>query len=186
MFSLQTFLKSLTAVKANCHPKRSKLFICFWSARFAHISFFSTFRHISRSETAHLPPEIILNVWKFLQRIFCWANANQVGNSSKLRMFGSKTCHVCTQLKHVFPHVYTLSLQPTVSTKLEKLPYFARIKTGPLRPLYCPDRQKRPLTLLKRQLSSFERDLLETTFCSANVECQSSLWTDAPPSEGGR
>ena len=46
-------------------------------------------------------------------------------------------------------------MQPTVSTKLEKLPYFARIKTGPLRPLYCPDRQKHPLTLLKRQLSSF-------------------------------
>ena len=46
-------------------------------------------------------------------------------------------------------------MQPKVSTKLEKLPYFARIKTGFLRPLYCPDRQKHPLTLLKRQLSSF-------------------------------
>ena len=27
----------------------------------------------------------------------------------KLRIFGGKTCHVCTQLEHVFfPHVYTL------------------------------------------------------------------------------
>ena len=52
---------SLTAVKANCRAK-GKLFICFWSASSPQISFFSTFRHISRSETAHLPPEIILNV----------------------------------------------------------------------------------------------------------------------------
>ena len=37
---------SLTAVKANCHAK-GKLFICFWSARSAHISFFPTFTHIS-------------------------------------------------------------------------------------------------------------------------------------------
>ena len=54
-------LKFRTAVKANCHAKGT-LFICFWSASSAHISFFSTFRHISRSETAHLPPKIILNV----------------------------------------------------------------------------------------------------------------------------
>ena len=52
---------SLIAVKANCRPK-GKSFICFWSACFSHISFFSTFSHISRSETAHLPSEIILNV----------------------------------------------------------------------------------------------------------------------------
>ena len=51
----------LTAVKANCRAK-GKLFICFWSALSAHISFFSTFRRISRSETAHLPSESILNV----------------------------------------------------------------------------------------------------------------------------
>ena len=50
-----------TAVKAKCRAK-GKLFICFSSALSAHISFFSTFRHISRSETAHLPPESILNV----------------------------------------------------------------------------------------------------------------------------
>ena len=66
---------SLTAVKANCCAK-CKLFVCFWSGHFAHISFFLTFRHTSRSETAHLPPEIILNVQKFLQRIFCWAKTN--------------------------------------------------------------------------------------------------------------
>ena len=53
---------SLTAVKAHCRAK-GELFICFWSASCAHISFFfSTISHISRSETAHLPPEIILNV----------------------------------------------------------------------------------------------------------------------------
>ena len=52
---------SLTAVKANCCAK-GNLFMCFWSAHSALISFFSTFRHISYSETAHLPPEIILNV----------------------------------------------------------------------------------------------------------------------------
>ena len=44
---------SLTAVKANCRAK-CKLFVCFWSAHFAHILFFLTFRHISRSETCTL------------------------------------------------------------------------------------------------------------------------------------
>ena len=44
---------SLTAIKANC-PSKGKLFICFWSMCSAQISFFLTFRHISRSETAHL------------------------------------------------------------------------------------------------------------------------------------
>jgi len=34
----------------------------FWSACSAHILFLSRFKHISRSETAHLPPEIILTV----------------------------------------------------------------------------------------------------------------------------
>ena len=52
---------SLTAVKANWHAN-GKLYVCFWSARCAHLSFLSTFSHISRLETAHLPPEIILNV----------------------------------------------------------------------------------------------------------------------------
>ena len=52
---------SLTAVKANCRAK-GKLFVCFWSARSAHNSFFSTFMHISLLKKAHLPPEIILNV----------------------------------------------------------------------------------------------------------------------------
>ena len=33
-----------------------------WSARFAHISFFSTIMRSFHSETAHLPREIILNV----------------------------------------------------------------------------------------------------------------------------
>ena len=51
---------SLTGVKTNCHAK-GKLFICFWSARSSQISFFTTFSHISRSETAHLPRKIILN-----------------------------------------------------------------------------------------------------------------------------
>ena len=69
---------SLTAVKANCRAK-ANLFIRFWSARFAYISFFSNFRYISRPETAHLPPEINLNVLKFLPRIVCWAKRNQVG-----------------------------------------------------------------------------------------------------------
>ena len=44
---------SLTAIKANCRSK-GKLFICFWSMCSAQISFLLTFRHISRSETAHL------------------------------------------------------------------------------------------------------------------------------------
>ena len=79
---------SLTAVKANCHAK-GELFICVWSASSAHISFFSTFRHISSSETAHLPPEIILNV---LQRIFWWAKTNQVDNTRLLQ-----TSHVWRQ-----------------------------------------------------------------------------------------
>ena len=55
----------LTAVKANCRAK-------------------GTFRHISRSETTHLTPEIILNVKKFLQRRFGWAKTNQVDNSHLL------------------------------------------------------------------------------------------------------
>ena len=46
---------SLTAVKANCRAK-CKLFVCFWSAHFAHILFFLTFRHISRSETCTPTP----------------------------------------------------------------------------------------------------------------------------------
>ena len=52
---------SLTAVKANWHAN-GKLYVCFLSARCAHISFLSFFSHISRLEAAHLPPEIILNV----------------------------------------------------------------------------------------------------------------------------
>ena len=57
------------------------------------------------------------------------------------------------ELKH--PSVGFNTFSAHISTKPEKLPYFARIKTGPLRPLYCPDRPKHPTTLLKRQLSSF-------------------------------
>ena len=57
----------------------------FLTSAFRSISFFSTFRRISRSETAHLPPESILNVEKFLQRIFCWAKTNQVDNSRLLQ-----------------------------------------------------------------------------------------------------
>ena len=57
----------------------------FLISAFRSISFFSTFRRISRSETAHLPPESILNVYKFLQRIFCWAKTNQVDNSRLLQ-----------------------------------------------------------------------------------------------------
>ena len=75
---------SLTAVTGNWHTK-GKLCIFFRSAHSAHIPFFSTFRHISCSETAHLPPEIIINVYKFLQRIFCWAKTNQVDNSRLLQ-----------------------------------------------------------------------------------------------------
>ena len=59
-------------LKFDCRTKR-KLFICFLSARSVHISFFSTFRHISHSETAHLRKQIksttvayskLLNVWQ--------------------------------------------------------------------------------------------------------------------------
>ena len=75
---------SLTAVTGNWRTK-GKLCIFFRSAHSAHISFFSTFRHISCSDTAHLPPEIIINVYKFLQRIFCWAKTNQVDNSRLLQ-----------------------------------------------------------------------------------------------------
>ena len=92
---------SLTAVK--CRAK-CKLFVCFGSAHFAHISFFLTFRHISRSETAHLPPEIILNVQKFLQRIFCWAKTNQVDNSHQLQTSNvwQQNIDIYTQSQHVF------------------------------------------------------------------------------------
>ena len=75
---------SLTAVTGNWRTK-GKLCIFFRSAHSAHIPFFSTFRHISCSETAHLPPEIIINVYKLLQRIFCWAKTNQVDNSRLLQ-----------------------------------------------------------------------------------------------------
>ena len=91
---------SLTAVKANCRAK-GKLFICFWLVHFPHTSFLSTvrFMYISCSETARLTPEIILNIKKFLQRMFCWAKTNQVDNSySNLWMFGGKTFHVVMQI----------------------------------------------------------------------------------------
>ena len=95
----------LIAVKANCRAK-GKLFICFWSALSAHISFFSTFRHISLSETAHLPPESILKI--LAKNIFIVERKRRkqikstTAGYSKLRMFGGKTCHVCAQLEFVF------------------------------------------------------------------------------------
>ena len=89
-----------------------KLFTCFWSARSAHLLFFSIFSNISRSETAHLflwiirwsftTPEILLNV---LRWTFCWKQIEStnscllctwifVQRHPKLQQFGGKTCHV--------------------------------------------------------------------------------------------
>ena len=83
MFCRQTFevwqpLKQTVVSKV-------KLFTCFWSARSAHLLFFSIFSIISRSEIAHLlsriilwsftTPEILLNV---LRWIICWSKTNKV------------------------------------------------------------------------------------------------------------
>jgi len=35
-------------------------------------------------------------------------------------MFGGKTYHVCTQLEHVFPHVYTPTVE-VIKTKEDKI-----------------------------------------------------------------
>ena len=48
---------------------------------------------ISRSETTHLPPEIILNVLKLLPRIFCWAKINQVDKSRLLQASNVWSCN---------------------------------------------------------------------------------------------
>ena len=51
---------------------------------------------------AHLPPEIILNVQKFLQRIFCWAKTSQVDNSHQLQTSNvwQQNIDIYTQSQH--------------------------------------------------------------------------------------
>ena len=77
----------------------------FLPARSIYISFFSTVRHIYHSETAHLPLQIIFNAYKNTCKEY-FVERKQIKSTtaaySKLRMFGGKTCHVCTQLEHVF------------------------------------------------------------------------------------
>ena len=98
---------SLTAIKANCLAK-GELFICFWSASSAHISFFSTFRHISLRNSTCLH-KLFLTSKNSCKEYF--VERKQIKSTtaaySKLHMFGGKTCPVCTQLEHVFSsHVH--------------------------------------------------------------------------------
>ena len=101
---------SLTAVKANCRAK-GKLFTRFWSARSAPISFFSTFRHIFAQKQHACLQKLFLTSKNSYTEYF--VKRKQIKSTtaaySKLRMSGAKTCHVCTQLEHVFfPLVYAL------------------------------------------------------------------------------
>ena len=102
---------SLKAVKANCCAK-AKLFICFWSARSAHISFFSTFRHISRSESVHLPPESNLTSNNSCKEYFVERKRikSTTAACSKLRMFGgqNRSCLHPIRTCLLLTYVYTL------------------------------------------------------------------------------
>ena len=90
MFWHQTF-EVWQLLKQTVTPKVSCL-LCFWPARSAHISLFLTLRHfISRSETAHLPPEIILLTSKNSCKEYFveWKQIKSTtGAYSKLWMFG--------------------------------------------------------------------------------------------------
>ena len=91
----------LTAVKANCRAK-GKLFICFWCV--SVIFHFSQLSGIFLAQKQH--------TW--LQKLFLTSKnckedlverkqiKSTTATYSILRMFGGKTCYVCTQLEHVF------------------------------------------------------------------------------------
>ena len=79
-----------------------------------------------------------------------------------------------------YPSVGFNTFSAHISTKLEKLPYFARIKTGPLRPLYCPDRPKHPSTLLKRQLSSFRAGFVRNKHIAPQMPADTYNFTPSP------
>ena len=94
-----------------------KLYVCFWSVRCAHISFLSTFSHISRLETAHLRPEIITS--KILVKNILLSenkSSRQKLPTPNIECLAGKTCHVCTQLERFFL-TCTRLMQSTVSTK---------------------------------------------------------------------
>ena len=71
--------------------------------RCAHISFLSTFSHISRLETAHLRPEIITS--KILVKNILLSenkSSRQKLPTPNIECLAGKTCHVCTQLERFF------------------------------------------------------------------------------------
>ena len=95
---------SLTVVKANCHAK-GELFIRFWSAKFRSYFTFLNYQSYFSAQKQHTC------LWKLflMSKNSCkqyFDERKQIKSTtaaySKLQMFGSKTCHVCTQLEHVF------------------------------------------------------------------------------------
>ena len=64
----------------------------------SYLTFF--LEHLSRSETAHLTPQIILHFKTFFKE--CFVEQKQIKSTtaacSKLWMFGGKTCHVVEQI----------------------------------------------------------------------------------------
>ena len=94
---------SLTAVKANCHAK-GKLFICF-GRRVPLIFHFSQLSGIFLAQKQRTCLQKLFltskNSWK--EDFVEWKQIKSTTAAySKLHMFGGKTCHVCTQLEHLF------------------------------------------------------------------------------------
>ena len=152
MFSRQTF-KVWQLLKQTVTPNAVSCLYVF-DQRVSLIFHFSQLSDIFLAQKQHT----------CLQKLFLtsgnpckeyFVEQKQIKSATALNFERLAAKHVMFAPTHVFSSRVHAYMQPTVSTKLEKLPYFARIKTGFLRPLYCPDRQKHPLTLLKRQLSSF-------------------------------
>ena len=96
---------SLTAIKANSRTN-GKLFILFFTSVFhSHFISLNSEGRIFLAQKQHT----------CLQKLFftsknsckeCFVEQKQIksttATSSKLRMFGTKTCHFCSQLEHVF------------------------------------------------------------------------------------
>ena len=86
--------------------------------RCAHISFLSTFSHISRLETAHLRPEIITS--KILVKNILLSenkSSRQKLPTPNIECLAGKTCHVCTQLERFF---HTCTRLDAIDGKYEK------------------------------------------------------------------
>ena len=84
MFCRQTF-EVWQPLKQTVVPQVRGLYV-FDQRMTAHISFFSSFRYISRSlRNSTLASEIILNVQNYCKDWFCWAKTNQVDNSRLLQ-----------------------------------------------------------------------------------------------------